>query len=143
MLVVHDNEILLKKEHLENNLTIESLIEMGFIEYVDANEEDNYMVAIEPSYLDRKGLYSSLMMKVQYTHCEIHPSVMFGVVASFTPLVDHNQATKNTLQCSMAKQAIGAPNMNFNLEFPTIAHQLFYPQRPLVNTKASKYLTTN
>jgi hypothetical protein len=45
------------------------------------------------SYLQELG------MKINYTHCEIHPSTIFGVLASCIPFPEHNQAPRNTYQC--------------------------------------------
>jgi DNA-directed RNA polymerase II subunit RPB2 len=53
----------------------------------------------------------------EYTHCEIHPSMIFGVCASFIPFSNHNQSTKNTLQSAMSKQAMGLSTTNQNLLF--------------------------
>jgi DNA-directed RNA polymerase II subunit RPB2 len=49
---------------------------------------------------------------MKYTHCEIHPSMLFGVCASVIPFANHNQATKNTLQSAMSKQAMGMNSLN-------------------------------
>jgi len=49
---------------------------------------------------------------LEYTHCEIHPSMLFGVCASVIPFPNHNQATKNTLQSAMSKQAMGMNSLN-------------------------------
>jgi DNA-directed RNA polymerase beta subunit len=35
----------------------------------------------------------------RYTHCEIHPSVVYGVLASLIPFPDHSQSPRNTYQC--------------------------------------------
>ena len=68
---------------------------------------------------------------------------MFGVCASFIPFANHNQATKNTLQSAMCKQAVGTAATNHQKDFQTISHQLYYPQRPIVNTKSSSYLMSD
>jgi DNA-directed RNA polymerase II subunit RPB2 len=59
------------------------------------------------SYLNNNAL--------NYTHCEIHPSMLFGVAASVIPFPNHNQATKNTLQSAMSKQAMGMNALNTQL----------------------------
>jgi len=96
---------------------------------------------MDPTFLNVQN--QSKITSKGYTHCEIHPSMLFGVCASFIPFSNHNQATKNTLQSAMSKQAMGLSSSNQNLMFETITHTLFYPQRPLVTTKASKFITTN
>ena len=68
---------------------------------------------------------------------------MFGACAAFIPFSNHNQATKNTLQSAMCKQAVGTPATNHQIDFTTINHQLYYPQRPLVNTMMSSHTMTN
>ena len=50
-----------------------------------------------------------------YTHCELHPSMIFGVCGSLIPFPNHNQATKNTLQSAMSKQAMGLSSTNYQL----------------------------
>ena len=78
-----------------------------------------------------------------YTHCELHPSLIFGVCASFIPYSNHNQATKNTLSSAMLKQAIGIQSTNTTTRMDSINHQLYYHQRPLTSTKPSKHISVN
>lgn len=39
-----------------------------------------------------------------YTHCEIHPALILGIMASIIPFPDHNQSPRNTYQSAMGKQ---------------------------------------
>jgi DNA-directed RNA polymerase II subunit RPB2 len=67
--------------------------------------------------------------------------MLFGICGSVIPFPNHNQATKNTLQSAMSKQAMGMNALNTQIRMETLNHLLYYPQRPLVKTKPTKYIS--
>jgi intein/homing endonuclease len=73
------------------------------------------------------------------THSEIHPSIMFGTIASMIPFPDHNQSPRNAYQASMAKQAMGLYAKNFQERFDALAHLMCYPEIPMVSPFMSKF----
>lgn len=108
------------------------------IEYLDVEESDTAMIALNDSYLIQNKRTNDAFLK--YTHCEIHPCLILGVVASNIPFCDHNQAPRNLFQTAQCKQAIGIFATSFQKRMDTMAHILNYPQRQLINTSTSKYV---
>jgi DNA-directed RNA polymerase subunit B len=133
LIIVENGKPKLTPELLEKvkkgEISWSKLVEMGVVEYLDPEEEENAIIAVRPEEITP-----------QTTHLELHPAVIFGVSACLIPYAEHNQSPRNVYAANMAKQAIGVGQVSFHVRVDTRGHLLSYPQVPLCRTKATRVI---
>ena len=123
----HRDEFMVIKDKYEDYL---SYLEdnASQIEYIDPLETEGFLIG--------KSIYS---LDKEYTHCEIHSSLMLSAVVVNIPFPEHSQYPRNVFSCQQTKQAVGLYSSAYNTRFDTFAHVLNYPQKPIVTTRFKKY----
>ena len=115
----------LLKEMKEGNACI--------IDFVDKSEEDKYLVCMHAHHIKDS-------ISTKYTHCEIHPSLMFGVMGSQVIFPEHNQLPRDLFSCGQSKQAVSLYHSNFLHRIDKMGVVLNYGETPLVRSKMLNYI---
>ena len=107
----------------------------GLIEMVDSAEQENLLICVKPEDLGRDGM--------PYTHAELSDAFIIGACASIIPYANSDPAARITYQAAMSKQAAGMPALNMPMRMDTMAHVLWYPQKPLCQTAQMEAMNFN
>ena len=169
LLRVVNNKILLTKDMIKEFLSddIKSNIKNwnhfllkypDVIEYVDTEKSEVIMIAGSLDDLKNNEIkYKKIInnphkhgnpinryddtVYVNYTHCEIHPSLYLGTTSSNIPFCEHNQGPRNMFNYSQSRQAMGyyATNERYRIDN---TFRLMHSMTPIVITQSMKYLKT-
>lgn len=127
LIIVKDGIPLLTEKHIKqlqkNELGWNDLLQQGVIEYLDAAEEENTLVAF-----DEKDLTP------EHTHLEITPLAMLGIVTTLVPFGDFNPSARLSIGSKNQKHAIGFYAANFPVRMDMDVNLLHSPQIPIVQS---------
>ncbi len=128
LIIVKEGKPLLTEKHLaqlkEGELTWFDLIRQGIIEYLDAAEEENALIA-----------YKDEDLQLAHTHLEISPEVISGLATALVPFANYCPSSRIIIGSKNQKQALGFYASNYHLRMDMDANILHYPQFPIVKTK--------
>jgi len=127
LIVVKEGKCLLTDRHLEQiekgEITFSDLINQGVIEYLDAMEEEDALVAFYEKDLTE-----------EHTHLEVLPIAIVTLVTSLVPFGNFNQSTRLNAGSKNQKQAIGLYAANYLVRMDMDVSLLHEPQMPIVKT---------
>ncbi len=127
LIIVDKGKSRLKDEHLvlleQGKIKWDDLIKKGIIEYLDASEEEDALVA-----LSKKDVTE------EHTHLEIDRVAFLGLITSLVVYGNHDQASRLMRGSKTQKQALGLYCANFLCRLDTDVSILHYPQKPIVRS---------
>ena len=118
------------REKLKNKeIDFNYLLRRGVVEYLDAEEEENAVVALKPDGITRAT-----------THLEIDPAILFGLTFNVSVYPEHNSVGRHAISANFIKQSQGLYSINFNSRYDARAFLLYYPQTPIADSVAYRKL---
>ncbi len=127
LIIVKGGQSLLTEKHVrqiqKNGMGWDDLIEQGIIEYLDAAEEENALVA-----------FSEEELTPEHTHLEISPLTMFGFVTALVPFGNHTSPARLLIGSKNQKQALGLYASNYPIRMDMDVNLLHSPQVPIVGS---------
>ncbi|MBR9676676.1 DNA-directed RNA polymerase subunit B [Candidatus Woesearchaeota archaeon] len=127
LIVVKDGKPLfdeiLKKQVEKNELSWDDLLKQGVIEYLDAAEEENALVA----FLEEE-------LTPEHTHLEITPLGLVGITTALLPYGNFSHGVRLLQGSKNQKQALGFYAANYSVRMDMDVNLLVNAQKPIVNT---------
>ena len=96
----------------------------AIIEYIDTSETDGALISMRPEKLDAK----------KYTHVEIHPSFMFGIMGNQVIFPENNPLPRDLFACGQMKQAVSLYHSNYQNRIDKMGVVLNNGQTPLIKS---------
>lgn len=127
LIVVNDGIPLLSERHIKqlqkNEASWNDLVSQGVIEYLDAAEEENTLVAFDEKELTR-----------EHSHLEITPVAMMSISTSLIPFSHHMPGPRLIISSRNVKQSLGLYAANYSVRMDMDVNLLHTPHVPIVNT---------
>ena len=120
----------LEDELGQSKLTREFASKKAILEYIDTSEAETLYIT---SSIDVKPGHN-------YTHCEIHPSLILGIMGNQIIFPEHNQLPRDVFSCGQSKQAVSLYHSNFFNRIDKMGVILNYGQKPICRSRYLNYL---
>jgi DNA-directed RNA polymerase II subunit RPB2 len=117
------------KETIFQNLTKNKSI----VDYVDTAEEEGALIATTKNDFKKQSLKN-------YTHMEIDPSLILGVMGNLIIYPENNPVTRNSFSCGQSKQAVSVYHSNYQMRIDKMGVILNYGQIPLIKSRYLQYI---
>ena len=114
------------------------------VEYIDPNETETALIQTMTDYENQKLVNTEernvLKKQMNYSHLEIHESLIFGIMCNQINFPENNPPTRNAFSCGQSKQAVSMYHTNYQVRMDKTAVILNYGQIQLIKTKYLKHI---
>lgn len=125
----------------------------GVLEFIDCDEQS--LSLISPDYQTLKNMHHhqkeintdtvdpvnryNHQIYMEYSHCEIHPALLLGIIGTTVTMLNHNNNSRNILFAAQCKQALGVYSTSYRNRLDK-AFLAYYSNRPLIGSRTSKII---
>ncbi|RME31138.1 DNA-directed RNA polymerase subunit B [Candidatus Woesearchaeota archaeon] len=135
LIVVNNGKPALTDKHIEQlekkEIQWSDLVKQGVIEYLDAAEEENALIA-----------FTEEELTPEHTHLEVSTVGIVGIATGLVPFAHHNHGARLMQGSKNQKQAIGFYASNFYARLDMDVNIMHYPQEPIVRTLINEVVET-
>jgi DNA-directed RNA polymerase II subunit RPB2 len=101
------------------------------IDYMDTSEAESALIATTVDQIKHNKYF---------THVEIDPSLMFGVMGNSITYPEDNQLPRNVFSCGQSRQAVSVYHSNYQMRLDKMGVVLNYGQTPLIKSRYLEYI---
>jgi DNA-directed RNA polymerase II subunit RPB2 len=120
------------RQELYGDKKVETLIgKSALLDFVDSEEAESILISVnrQENYLNNR-----------FTHCEIHPSLMLGVMGNQVVYPENNQLPRDLFSCGQSKQAVSLYHSNYQNRIDKMGVVLNNGEIPLVKSRYMQYI---
>ena len=103
----------------------------SIVDYIDTSEEETALIATNVDDIKKNS---------RYTHLEIDPSLILGVMGNMIIYPENNPVTRNSFSCGQSKQAVSVYHTNYQMRIDKMGVILNYGQTPLIKSRYLEYV---
>lgn len=104
----------------------------AIVEFIDTAEEESAFITVDNN--------SRVTKTHPYTHAEIHPSLLLGVMGNQVVFPENNPLPRDLFACGQGKQAVSLYHSNYLNRIDKMGVVLNAGQMPLVKSRYAKYI---
>ena len=129
---LRNNIVYFDENELYSDANMETLsANSSLIDYIDVSEEESSLIATNFEDVDKNKYY---------THCELNPSLIFGVMGNSIIYPENNPFPRNCFSCGQSRQAVSVYHSNYQMRLDKMGVVLNYGQTPLIKSRYLDYI---
>jgi DNA-directed RNA polymerase II subunit RPB2 len=103
----------------------------SLVDYLDTSEEECSLISMNEEDIKKNRFY---------THVEIEPSLMFGIMGNQIIFPEFNPFPRDVFSCGQSRQAVSMYHSNYQVRMDKTGVVLHYGQTPLIKSRYLEFI---